>query len=171
MLFDLLATVALGAWALATVFNQFPSPLTNQIRRMDRMQLVPLWTFFAPNPGTSDYHVVYRDLDAEGRPCRPWEEVCFAGRTPLSAFWNPQKRASKVVNDLTQSMIVMRREDETVTRASVPYVLLLQSVVRHAPCSEGAVSREFMIVQTSGWDPERPPELVFRSVRHRLGAA
>src|SRR5580704_14833532 len=85
-----------SVWCLLSILNQLPLAMNERVRRLDIFHLVPRWTFLAPNPGISDYHLVYRvrrhagDRDA-------WQEIHWTiDRTWFSCVWNPTKRRRKL---------------------------------------------------------------------------
>src|SRR3954470_12564692 len=98
--YDGAVALALGGWFVVAVLNQFRFRWFDRVRRRDRLYLLPAWTFFAPNPGRSDYHLVYRDRRRDGS-LTDWREVPLgAPRRPYSCVWNPRKRARKALSDI-----------------------------------------------------------------------
>lgn len=165
-MFELAGTVVFVAWLILTVLNQFNFDFNIHFRRHDHGHLIPRWTFFAPNPGTADYHIVYRDLDADGAPCGGWIEVPIPIRSSLALVWNPQKRSRKVVTDMSQSLLRIARVNELSATVSIPYLAMLQLVVTHAPPQPNGTQRQFAIVQTFGREPTSQPVLIYRSALH-----
>ncbi len=98
-------------WFGASVLNQLEATgyapakrLALLVKSLDLFSLIPTWNFFAPNPGTNDYHLLYRErLDAGGYGV--WREVPFPKQSGLlKAVWNPRKRRAKVLSDVVISL-------------------------------------------------------------------
>ena len=54
--------VVLTAWFISTLIAQFWTvPWVARLKSYDLAEVVPGWSFFAPNPGTSDSELLYRD--------------------------------------------------------------------------------------------------------------
>lgn len=98
----------LGAWLLISAIGQInvsePRSVYQRIRQWDLFGLIPIWTFFAPRPAWTDYHLLYRDRLEDGT-VSPWTEVVPAtGRTPVQALWNPAKRERKAIIDIVRTL-------------------------------------------------------------------
>src|SRR5690348_12432463 len=63
---DILIALFFLGWFILSILNQFGFAWFDKITRHDHFSLLPLWTFFAPNPGQSDYHLIYRDRKTDG---------------------------------------------------------------------------------------------------------
>ncbi|HKF47673.1 MAG TPA: hypothetical protein VKB38_09980 [Terracidiphilus sp.] len=149
--------VLLGGWLLVSVPNQFTNRLGAWVTRINAFGFIPKWTFFAPIPGTFNYHLIYRDLYQDGS-AMPWLEVDWCtGRRWFHAVWHPRRLTTKLIidsiNGLGEVILHMTREGTDVERdpqsliLSTPYVLLLNLVMsmpRQDPC---AISRQMAIFQ------------------------
>lgn len=169
-LLDALSTVFLSALLIASALYQFKFKWMLPIIQRDVFHLLPKFTFFAPNPGHTDYHLLYRDSLAD-TTLTEWIEVPLAQeRTLLAAFWNPQKRFSKSTLDLTQALITSGSksvEDDNALILSIPYLLLLNYVTSLARPSMSR-ARQFVIFQSHGFFPTKEPDLLIRSGLHEL---
>ena len=159
---DWLIAGVFGAWFVATVAHQFDSIREKAvIRSFDPLGLVPIWTFFAPRPGMSDYHLIYRQV-SPAEPLSEWTEIPLVNARHWSHIvWNPHRRRSKVVTDCMHavgSQVRDAREDVIESSAlqrrllvSIPYLTLLSMVMSHdsADLSTGAY-RQFAIVERRG---------------------
>lgn len=103
--------LVLVLWFVASVLNQLEATgyasakrLALLLKSVDLFSLIPTWNFFAPNPGTNDYHLLYRErLDAGGYGV--WREVSFPKQSGLlKLVWNPRKRRAKVLSDVVISL-------------------------------------------------------------------
>jgi hypothetical protein len=156
------------AWFVLSVCNQFNWRRLRSLRYGDKFRLLPIWTFFAPNPGMTDYHLVVRNVGHDGTPYA-WVEHCPPEIRPAwTSVYNPTKRYRKCITDCTQSMLTLSsfRDEQTTLQLSVPYLAMLNLV-----CGLGSTKRahscQFAIVQTTGFAAD-DPSVIFRSAVHKL---
>ena len=165
----LIALFFLG-WFVLSVLNQFGFAWFDKITRHDHFALLPLWTFFAPNPGQSDYHLIYRDRNTDGSVTE-WRELEMTEtRKPFGFVWNPEKRGKKVLSDVVYSIagsIPGANESDHVIMLSIPYLILL-NVVSHVDAEDHATYRQFVLVETFGFNPTSEPRVVLRSDFHLI---
>ena len=125
------------------------------INAFNALHIIPRWTFFAPNPGVRDYHLVIRDRCSDGR-LAGWKSVpVYSPRPKFGYFWNPQKRSSKILNDAVQAIkLLLKRENIGITGISftVPYLLLLHYAAHAVPAEPDAVEFQIAIIESSGHD-------------------
>src|SRR5207249_4775889 len=99
---------------------------------------IPLWTFFAPNPGVSDYYILFRDRLVNGSlTC--WREVPLSlSRGWSRAVWHPDRRRRKALMDLASALVQFAQKSELGVTLTIPYLLLLDVVSQreHTPLSE-----------------------------------
>jgi len=168
-MWDVAAVVLAAGVLLASAAHQLPPVArSRRVARADPLRLLPRWSFFAPNPGTRDIHVVVRDVDRESRtPWRPLP-VATTGRA-WRWWWNPDRQAQKAVVDAAGALSVLRSsvhpDDADLLPLTTPYLRLLTWVmdVPHDPRSTG---RQFAVVASRDFGPERPLEVRFVSVVH-----
>lgn len=165
----ILVAALLGIWYALSVCNQFPFEVNKLIRSRDVFHLVPRWTFFAPNPGVTDYHLVYRSVSV-GTEGACWQEIAWNRQRPWYSFaWNPTKRLRKLQLDITQSILRLYQDDELLPQAAIvltiPYLLLL-NVAATQVRDQAADFVQFAIVQTFGFQPRQPPEVLIASALH-----
>ncbi|HEU4679969.1 MAG TPA: hypothetical protein VFS35_10640 [Terrimicrobiaceae bacterium] len=155
------------AWGAATIANQFHSWCPVWLRSLDIFGLVPVWTFFAPNPGMTDYYLLYRDRLPDGS-FDNWRKVDLkeAENGFRLAFWNPAKRKHKALSDIVSSLVRLakHRQSETLI-VSVPYLLIL-NLVTSRPHSLGANGTQFMVLEHGGFsgEPERSRVIVMSAI-------
>jgi hypothetical protein len=154
------------AWFVATVIKQFRGRAARAVQRCDRCSLVPQWTFFAPNPGRSDLHVLYRDVLADST-VTGWSELALAvPRSRWTTLWNPQKRRRKAVSDAASALAIVPKElVGPELMVSDPYVMLLALVVA-ANGRPDARFREFVIVATDSTAATAQPRVRLKSALH-----
>lgn len=159
----------LGAWCALTVAAQFPDVRRRVVAPIDFFGLIPLWTFFAPNPGTSDFHLLYRHR-LVGGSIGSWREVQGPrNRSLRKAFWNPEKKAGKAIVDMVMDLARMvEYREPSYLPLTIPYVALLNTVSAE-PYSELSDAVQFVIIETFGYDEGRqPPAVRALSGFHRL---
>lgn len=165
-----LAFVTLWAiWFAVSALVQFlPARWDEKCRRWDLFSLLPRWTFFAPNPGVSDYHLLYRDRlgnSAFGH----WKEVSLdPKRTLTKAVWNPQKRNAKLLTDAVRGLVrIAGVYSPPGYKTTMPYLVILNFVASlpRWPLADGT---QFLIMESFGFVSNRTPRVVFRSEVHRL---
>ena len=120
--------------------------MEKSIRALDVFGVIPYWNFFAPQPGTWDYSLLYRDRLASGSQTN-WREISLCRpRTAWDWIWNPKKREKKalfdIVTSLMQSATVMEPDQLVLT---VPYIILLD-YVSQLPRPYGAVATQFLLM-------------------------
>lgn len=130
------------------------------------LRIIPRWNFFAPRPGTVDYHLLYRDV-LEGGTVGPWRECkdFESTRTIASAIWHPGKRAKKTLSDVAVGFILLGNQAPEVVKLSMPHLLLL-SYVTALPRSPLSTAVQYVIIETSAAEPK--PNVLFLSGMHSL---
>jgi hypothetical protein len=157
-------------WVVANVANQFHSWCPTWLSALDVFGLIPVWTFFAPNPGMTDYYLLYRDRLPEGS-LDNWRQVELkpSENSFRLALWNPTKKKHKALSDMVSALIRLAkyREHEGLI-ATVPYILILNFITSR-PHSLGADGTQFMVLEHGGFagEPERSRVLVMSGI-HRL---
>lgn len=168
--FDIVLIAVFSGWALASVAFQFNHPVIRQWSYRDCVGLLPLWTFFAPSPGQTDYHLVFHDRRSDGGVTPLSEMPLTEPRKLYSWIWNPEKRSKKVLSDVVQMLIEISADPQcspTVVLVSTPYALILNAVMQE-PRQAGATGRQFVIAQTRGFFREGAPEVLLKSGFHRF---
>jgi hypothetical protein len=167
-----LACGIFSAWLVLSVMFQFDLSWFPSVSRHDVFGVLPRWTFFAPNPGTSDYHLLYRDR-LPGGPLTEWTEIPItAERRLVACLWNPEKREKKVLSDvatmLVRSAQLLPANNHSLLAVTLPYLILLNVVVHHRVAEPGA-RRQFVIAESTGFLPDAGPKLLMKSGFHALG--
>jgi len=163
--------VVLSVWFGLSVAFQFRPKKLTALKTHDHFSLVPLWTFFAPRPGTSDTHLLFRDrvLDIG---ITPWREVLAMKRSPLRGFWNPQKRVGKTLHDLEYHLLQLqgaklRREEILLSMA----YLVLINYIAGLPRANFSTSTQFAVVRSWGYRGGDEPDIMFLSEFHSVNDA
>src|SRR5215470_1017153 len=119
----------LTGWFLISVLSQLNVPTIKPLKEHDIFSLIPNWSFFAPRPGTSDYHLVFRDMDSDGNWDR-WQEIPLTDRRTLwSAIWNPQKRKTKTLSDVVRGLLGLAQDSSLKDFSlTLPYLAILNYI-------------------------------------------
>jgi hypothetical protein len=181
MLESALAAI-LVIWLVLSALNQI-NPISTRLAPYDPLGLLPRWTFFAPHPGIYDYHLLYREcesLDAQLGTLQmveaakhlvgPWMQIpdICPGSTQLC--WNPQRRVTKTITDIVAGLTLLRLEYPNLgdgVQFTSYYWLLLHLIQRE---SRRAGQRQFAVIQSHGFPPERKSAVFFISNFHLVGA-
>jgi hypothetical protein len=162
----------LGWLGLSTVF-QLPLPAMRSLRRFDLAGLIPNWSFFAPRPGTFDFHLLYRDSLVDGSVA-DWTEVALVGeRHWWHTFWNPGRRGKKALFDMTVHLLQEAGagegnvEPNRSIQLGMPYLALL-TYISGLPRLSASVGTQFLVVISHGYDAEAKPEPLFASDVHGI---
>jgi hypothetical protein len=151
LLFAVALVVAVGALAF-TAATQFRTPrLERWARSRDVFCLLPIWTFFAPHPGTTDTRLLWREALGH-QHLGLWHELSPPRWSLWRVVWNPDRRVQKAIADAGNLLTQGGGEYES-TILAIPYLLLLKYVAAQ-PGSPHAIARQFVVVQTSGEPPE-----------------
>ena len=162
--------VFFSIWLALTVVNQFHEKRPSWLVSMDIFGLVPIWTFFAPNPGMTDYYLLYRDR-LPGGTLGSWKHIRLQHRTSLlSAIWGPDRRRNKALSDLVAAAVqLVMTAGQKGIHVSIPYLLLL-NYITSLPHSMAAEATQFMILENDGFiESANPSRVLMLSGMHSLG--
>lgn len=165
---DLGIITSFALWTLLTGLAQPHLDLAIRIRKLDPIGFLPSWTFFAPNPGWTDYWLLYRDRADDGQ-MSAWTRAQGGLRRPLrSILFHPEKRTMKAVHDSVQALVrisLKHRDNVRHVRFSLPYVMLalyVASIQRR----EVPASTQFVIVEVFPRRVGVKPRVIFQSAFH-----
>jgi hypothetical protein len=177
---DICVAIIFGLWLLISIIWQFQFKSLTTFKEFDFIGIFPNWTFFAPNPGTSDYHIVYR-LAQNDTVISEWMEIpLISYRTYLNSIWNPEKRKVKLlidcINALIKTVQKCRKEkmsDLYMTQnlcTSVPYLLILNAVTKFHKNDEAtdATHLQFTLVESFGIESTESAKPIISSPFHRV---
>jgi len=163
-------------WFVCTVICQFKGKSAIFLRRyVDLLNIIPLWTFFAPQPGKSDYHLLYRDKNTD-EIIGEWTELEISvERNWFNFIWNPQKRKKKILADIVQSLVAIiaryQKEKEDARKFlmyTLPYVMILNTIIQEDSKIKEPFYRQFMLAESSGYLEDRAPSFILVSKFHQL---
>lgn len=140
----------LTLWFAASVLNQFPRSSAWAITAWDHIGFVPFWNFFAPEPVSSDYYLVYRHFGSDGW-IGPWQDFTVPPkRALLSWIWHPHRRSRKIIMETAFAIITNAAtvEESASIRLGTPYLLILHCVSR-APRFSDSVAVQYAFIRQS----------------------
>lgn len=157
-------------WFLLTIINQLNYRWVQKVKNYDVFHLLPRWTFFAPNPGVSDYHFVYRYKNGSNDVSAFTEMPLYDSRTISSAIWNSNKRVKKALSDLVMDLNRQCSSLELTehnVKISFSYIALL-NFLSNIPKDSDVTSMQFAILKSEGFIDETKPEIVISSEFHNV---
>lgn len=168
----IIVTAVLGLFFLASVLHQLHLNGWWIVSRYDVFHLLPRYSFFAPNPGRHDTHVVYRDrIAGQNTPWRQLQPGYIDRRWRW--IWNPNRYQRKAVSDLANAVLQVARRNPNESRIvllSSSYVSLLVWVMAQPPLGDQPTHRQFALVGSHGFGEARQLDIRFVSEVHRTGS-
>ena len=136
----------------------------------DPFDLIPSWTFFAPNPVVSDYQILYRDKLLNGQFSN-WKQVQYRNNSILHSIWNPDKRKRKAIANYCKTILksASKNPKNDAILLSFPYLVIL-TYIMSMPKNPVCKYRQFLIARTFGYISSKPPDILFISPLHNLSA-
>jgi len=165
--FGAIGAATFAVWFLLTIVFQKKNAFSATIGRFDRLNLIPRWSFFAPDPGASNYHFIYRGREDE-TSASAWHELNLSPRGIFSIIWNPRKRYRESLIELFHLLEISSREHSAEQlQFTTPYVVLLNVARKRL---EGSLSPrafyQFALVETRGASAMSQPRVRFYSLTH-----
>ena len=152
-----MAECGLAVWFLTSVLFQYRGgKLLNFVKRWDHYSLIPRWTFFAPNPYTHDFEILFRNRYPDSTMCA-WTLHRAASPSHRNGIWNPAKRSQKAIIDLCGNIMGSLHDaskfelDPAECLAGSSSYQALQKYVQGLPNPTMATERQFTIVLTEGY--------------------
>ena len=156
-------------WLVIIAITQIPSKLSSYINDIDYFSLIPSWTFFAPEPGVTHYHLLTRIKLKPGDFTPLAVELITENRTTTHAIWNPEKRKHKILIDIVQVLArLIIIEDNQDLFLTTPYLLVLNYISQIHKIQYRGKHIQFVIVETKGFQPAEEPNIIFLSDFHEL---
>jgi hypothetical protein len=169
-----------SSWFVITILWQFDliREKVKFLYKLNFFNAIPIWTFFAPTPGITDTHIIYRDKFSTGE-ISDWKEIgLLEERKWYHFFWNPHKRKSKLVVDALSQIKNLKNKNEQKQfddselqyriKFSKGYLILLNLVMGFNKISENSISRQFIVVDSYLITGRRQPMPIFSSPFHRF---
>lgn len=173
--------IVFSLWFFFTIlwqFNYFRREKLKFVYKFNILNVLPIWTFFAPTPGISDTHMIYRDKLNNG-DITEWEEVpIIENRKWYHFLWNPYKRQAKLVVDALSQVKSLRNRGEELKlddgelqyhiKLSKGYLVLLNIAMSREKIGQQSISRQFLVVDAYHLTGERQPIPIFSSPFHLI---
>jgi hypothetical protein len=169
-----------STWFILTILWQFDD-IREQLKflyRLNILNAIPIWTFFAPTPGITDTHIIFRDKKSNLEVSEWGEIVLLEERRWYHFIWNPHKRKSKLIVDALSQIKSLKnkslknefKEEELQYRVQLSkgYLILLNLVMNYEMSDNEILSRQFMVVDSYLFSGKRQPFPIFSSPFHTL---
>jgi hypothetical protein len=160
------------SWLILTCANQPVFRSNKWISQHDIFHLVPIWTFFAPNPGVSDYNLLSRVKLADGT-ITAFQEIPLRSKKQISiALFNPNRRLQKALHDHARTIIMqiekgIPEENKENIKLTFSYISVLNYCSK-LPAAPNAHSVQFIILESFGYLELREPRLILNSEFHKI---
>ncbi|MBL1100258.1 hypothetical protein [Streptomyces coffeae] len=159
------------SWFGLTVAQQFKK----RPRLLDAVDpanvTLPISTFFAPNPGSNDTHLLTRNRLADGSMSEWAEHAMTQARSSRHMVWHPGRRGEKALLDIVTDLTAVLREERRVeyVQMTVPYLSLLNFVTHQCAHVPNATQVQFLLVSSAGCDEDEEPTTLLASALHGIG--
>jgi hypothetical protein len=172
--------VLFSCWYVCCILWQF-EPIRKRLtgfRTINSFGLLPIWTFFAPLPGMSDTHMLYRDKLTDGS-LTDWQEIhAFEKRKFYHFIWNPFKRNSKLIVDALSEVKKIKNNSDKVEmdekaeqnfiKLSQGYLVLLNLAVKNSKVTDASRARQFVVLDSYWISEKREVTPIFISPFHTI---
>ncbi|WP_405833251.1 MULTISPECIES: hypothetical protein [unclassified Streptomyces] len=161
----------LTTWLSVSVAAQFSDKVGDRLPRARALGLIPLWTFFAPQPGMHDMHLLYRDKLPGGSTGEIRSVPITEDRRIRHAVWNPKKFRNKVLWDAIDSLTAQQSSlsrdgrDLRAIMLSSAYLTLI-GLAMQMPRPSNAVSRQFIVGRDKSFGVGADRAVIFVSEFH-----
>lgn len=155
-------------FAIASLLYQI-KPLQRPLRKIDRWNLLPNYSFFAPKPLTNDYRLLYRVTTEDAGE---WVEIpMYHGFRASRVVWNPYKYQNKALVDTCNFLVAEFNalQDKHFIRVSLHYLTILVTISRHlGPARRQGQKVRFAIVESAGANNVAIERVLFASYTQLL---
>lgn len=151
----------LAAWYLVTVVAQYPDDNYGKLKKLRFINgsfLIPNWKFFAPNPGTEDFVLLYRQLTRGAAEWSQWQYVVEPEPARLwHSFFSKKSRHDKGVLDIVSTLQSMVGVEGLERQVEACRRLIENTVIRITP-QDGSVQKiQVLLARGKGFDPNGTP--------------
>lgn len=156
----------LGFWFFISVLNQLRVKWFKSIKYRDIFALIPSWSFFAPNPGRTDYHLMAR-FETDKNTLSPWQNLNINKKSSLSGIWNPNKRMQKTLTDCTSEIKFLKIDyNSDSIELTNAYLTLLSIALKYKQPNASKI--QFSIIETYGYFNPSQPNPILISNWHKI---
>jgi hypothetical protein len=159
-------------WLILTCANQPVFKSHKWINRYDLFRLIPVWTFFAPNPGVSDFNLLSRVKLNDGT-ITTFQEIPLRSKKELStALFNPERRLQKALNDHARTILMqidneITEQNKENIKLTFSYISVLNYCAK-LPLAPRAYAIQFVILESFGYQELMEPRLILNSDFHKI---
>lgn len=167
------APVLVAAFAVllvSTLLQQSANPRYSRFRTADPFGLLPMWSFFAPNPARHDMYILWRFFDTNGTPSE-WRQLCDpADQKWYQVLFYPGRRHSKIIFDLVQDLQRSLATGHEGTVTSDGAYIAIKNFTRRRAQRERRNETRFQLcaIKDAGFDEEEDPEVMFLSKQYQI---
>lgn len=176
-----IVTFFFSAWFILTIFGQHPGGSHRSryvLHRLSSTIFMPHWSFFAPDPGTHDDHLLFRVVEIDGvdstESYGSWNEISYSEAIPFVAhFYSKRSRQSKGIIDIFSTLESI--EGQTKYEADKDVVLggrqaIANYVAKNANyANTPLINFDVLLVKTAGYEKSAEPIYHYKfRVRNRL---
>jgi hypothetical protein len=138
------------------------------VSRLDRFTVLPYWSFFAPNPGYTGTHLIYRDGDESN--WTGWMDIPLPESSTWRWLWNPGRFERKAVQDLFGGLARSARDvqEPIALELTSCHLGFLTWVDAQPRLLSQSIFRQFAVVETQGHGRGRSTRPIFVSRAYRL---
>lgn len=164
-----IVTFVFSSWFVLTVFGQHPGGSHRSrylLQRLSSTIFMPNWAFFAPDPGTHDDHLLYREVKTpagdDSESYGEWREIQYSKAIPfLSHFYSKRSRQGKGIIDIFSTLESI--EGQTKYQADKDVVLGgRQAIANYVSANANHTSNDIsdfdvLLVKTAGYETSADP--------------
>lgn len=139
-------------------------PLQPKLSKVDKLHILPNYSFFAPKPLTNDYRLVYKVISENETE---WLELpMYKAFTPTRLFWNPFKYYNKGMIDTCQLLLneFHSLENKNFIKVSSNYINIFLVISKCLKLTKDqSATVRFAILSCEGCEDVKVKNVIFAS--------
>lgn len=129
---EILLLIICSFWVLFTVIGHLGINKMNFLSDEPFIWLIPKWNFFAPNPSTSSFYILFR-YKYENDECSNWKQLYKTKKRKrlIRWLWQPENNQEKANFDIISEMllvIVKYKDNPEFIKLSSSYLSIINSI-------------------------------------------
>lgn len=164
--------IVLLLWTFLSILNQF----IFFRKKMNWFNLLPVWTYFTPNPTPPDYRLLYRTKS--NNLFSSWKEIRNSKfNSNLKFIWHPTKRYRKLVSTSTSNLVSeiinlygseISGFDYSLLELRLPYKIILSIMFCESKQIDVNYFGQFLIVRRmETQNKTKEVKIIFKSKSHQ----